>query len=210
MIRIALADEQPLFREGVKAALSSEQDLEILSSSGSASELLQSLRQQSVDLIILEITLPDKSGLDVLKELQLRKITTPTLVLTVHSEDRYALRSFRAGAMGYLTKSSTAKDLIKAIRRVVSGKKYVSEEFAEAVSYEHESSNWTHPHDKLSDREFQVMSLLAAGNSVRDIAQKLSLGTPTVYTYRQHIMRKLNINSISDMTRYAIEHQLIK
>ncbi|HKI46201.1 MAG TPA: response regulator transcription factor [Balneolales bacterium] len=212
MIKIFIADDHPLVREGVKnILLAQNSDYKVVSEAASAGEILEKLRQNhQVDLIILDITLPGRNGLDVLKEIKQYYNQIPVLILSMHPEEQFAVRAMKAGAAGYLAKNSVPDELVNAIRRVVVEKRrFITQAVAEQLADSMEMDTQRPPHEILSDREFQVMCLLAEGKKVKEIAEGLSLSPRTIHTYRARIFKKLNVDSNVELTRYAINHQLV-
>lgn len=210
MTRILIVDDHPLIREGLKTLLHDEPDLKVVAEARNSHEVLQGIEQHDLDLIILDISLPGKSGLDVLRELKQRRSKTPVLVLTMHPEARYAQRAFKAGAVGYLTKDSVPAELVKAIRKVLANRRYISERFAEKLILDLEAKVEELPHEALSDREYQVFCMIASGKGTHEIAKELSLREATIYTYRERILEKMNMKSVVELARYALECGLIE
>ena len=172
-------------------------------------ETLRLSREAEWDVVILDITMPDGSGLDILRELRHEKPQLPVLVLSVHSEDQYALRVLRSGAAGYLTKECAPQELVEAVRRVVSGGKYVGLDLAERLAEVLAGDRNAQAHEQLSDREFQILCLIGSGKSASEIAQELSLSPKTVSTYRRRVLDKMHMSSNVELTRYVLEQQLI-
>ncbi len=209
MIRVLIADDHPLIREGLRTLLQDEADMKVTAEASNGLEVLRCVEQDVVDVMVLDISLPDGNGIDVLKELRRRQYKVPVLFLTLHAEERYALRAFKAGGAGYLTKECASEELVKAIRKVASGRRYISERFAENLNLDLESRREGHLHETLSDREYQVFCLIASGKRVHDIAETLGLSEATIYTYRERIVEKTRLNSVAEFTRYALENRLI-
>jgi two-component system, NarL family, invasion response regulator UvrY len=172
-------------------------------------EVLDKVRAEAWDVVVLDISMPDRSGLDVLKQLRSERPKLPVLVLSMHSEDQYAVRVLKAGASGYLTKDSAPDELVKAIRKVVSGGRYVSSFLAEKLAFEIGTDSSRLPHETLSDREFQVLRLIAAGKSVTEIAAELYLSVKTVSTYRARMLEKMNLTTNAELIHYAMQNHLI-
>jgi DNA-binding NarL/FixJ family response regulator len=210
MVNVFIADDHALIREGLKKTLKGEPDLVVAGEASNAHELFQALRHQPVDVILLDISMPGESGLDALKELKQQYPHLPVLILSVHPEHRFAVRALKAGAAGYVTKDTAVEELVQAIRKIVGGGKYVSVSLAEKLVEELESGGDKLPHENLSDREFQVMRMLAAGKTRNEIADELSISLSTVNTYRNRILEKMKMQTNADLTRYAIEHGLIE
>lgn len=209
MLKILIADDHALIREGLKKILKGEQDINVVSEAQNAREVIQEVRNQELDVVILDISLPGKSGLELLKDLKLEYPKLPILILSMHPEDRFAVRALKAGAAGYVTKESAVEELVKAIRKVVNGRKYVSPSLAEKLALNLEADTTRPPHESLSDREYQVMCLIAVGKSVREIAGELFLSISTVNTYRARILEKMNMKTDAEMIRYAVQNQLV-
>lgn len=213
MIKVFIADDHPLVREGLKKVVDqSTIDIKVIGEASDAYELMEKLRKADVtpDIVVLDITMPGKSGLDVLKEIKEFYPDMPVLMLSIHPEDRFAIRSLKAGASGYLTKSSISEQLVKAIRKIVTQrKKYISANVAEQLASRVDQMNDKPLHESLSDREYQIMCLIASGKKVNEIADELSLSIQTVHTYRGRIKEKMGLQSNVEFTRYAIEQNLI-
>jgi two-component system, NarL family, invasion response regulator UvrY len=209
MIKILIADDHVLIREGLRKILKEAPDMSVISEAQNAREVFERLKENSPDVVVLDISLPGKSGLEILKDLKQEKPDIPVLILSMHPEDRFAVRALKAGAAGYVTKESAAQDLIKAIRKVVQGRKYVSAALAEKLAFDLEASTGKALHELLSDREYQVMCMIAAGKTVKEISAELFLSISTVNTYRARILEKMNMKTDAELIRYAIENQLI-
>lgn len=211
IIKVVIADDHFLVREGVKKILSEESiDIKVVKEATNAAELLQVLSEKYPDIVILDITMPGKSGLNVLKDIKDLYPKLPVLVLSMHPVDRYAIRVIKAGAAGYLTKSGVSDELIKAIRVIVKQKKqYISQTVAEQLARQINVKENRALHENLSDREYEVLCMIALGKSVTDIARELSLSVPTVHTYRARIKEKMNMKSNVEIARYAIKNSLI-
>lgn len=212
MIEVQIADDHPVVREGVKNVLEKgDMDIRITSQASNSRELMEQLNNKLPDIVILDIALPGKSGIDVLKEIKQQYEDLPVLMLSIHPEERFAIRALKAGAHGYLNKGSITKKLVKAIDHIVNeGKKYISDQVAEQLATEvKKGTKNILPHEKLSDRELQVMCKIAAGQKVEEIADELSLSSRTIYTYRSRLMEKMDLGSNVALTRYALSHDLI-
>ena len=210
MVKIIAVDDHPLMQEGIKNAVDDIVDMSLIGKASDWDELLAVLRNHVPDIIILDINMPNKSGLDILKDLQNLYPHLPILVLSMHPEERFALRTLKAGAMGYLNKSGIVGDMEKAIRRIVyRKKKYITPKVAELMSEQLNNNYQEHPHEMLTDREFQVFYKIVLGNAVEDIASTLCLSVQTVYTYRSKIKEKMNFESNVEMVRYAINNNII-
>lgn len=209
MIKVFIADDHSLIREGFKKLLKDEIDIEIVGEAGNAKDTMDFTMNNSFDILILDINLPDKSGLDLLKELRDFKPGLRILILSMHPEDRFAMRVLRAGAYGYVTKESAGEQLVKAIRKVYNGGKYVSESLAEKLAFDLQSGSDKPVHEILSDREFQVFQMIASGKTLAEIADSLSLAVTTVSTYRARILEKLSLKSNAELIHYAITNKLL-
>jgi DNA-binding NarL/FixJ family response regulator len=209
MIKILIADDHVLIREGLRKILKEAPDMSVISEAQNAREVFERLKEETPDVVVLDISLPGKSGLEILKDLKQEKPDLPVLILSMHPEDRFAVRALKAGAAGYVTKESAAQDLIKAIRKVVQGRKYVSAALAEKLAFDLEASTGKPLHELLSDREYQVMCMIAGGKTVKEISAELFLSISTVNTYRARILEKMNMKTDAELIRYAIENQLI-
>jgi len=209
VIRVLIADDHALVRRGVIQVLSDAADIQAADEAASGQAVLQAVGGHcDFDVLLLDMALPDMSGLEVLKHVQTLKPALPVLILSIYSEKQYALRCLRAGAAGYLTKDSAPDELIAAIRRVAAGGRYVTQTLAELLAAELESPAGRALHHTLSDREDQVLRRLAAGQTVGAIAADLALSPKTVSTYRSRILEKLRLETTADLIRYALEHDL--
>jgi two-component system, NarL family, invasion response regulator UvrY len=208
-IRILIADDHPIVREGYKKILMSQPDMDVTGEAGNGQEVLDLIQKKEFDLILLDISMPGRSGLEILKELKGQKPHLPVMILSIYPEEQYAVRAFRDGASGYLTKASTPKELISAIRKVSQGGRYVTEALAEKLTYFLHGDAEKAPHEKLSDREYQVMLLIASGKTVTQIAEELCLSVKTISTYRRHILEKMQFTTNAEITMYAIQNKLL-
>ena len=209
MIKIIIADDHPIVRGGLKQMLAGESDMELIGEAQNAAELLELFSRHSCDVLVLDVSMPDRSGLDVLKEIKRERPHLAALVLTMHPEDQYAMRAFQAGAAGYLTKQSASAELIKAIRRVAAGGKYVTPALAERLAAYLGPDEGKLPHERLSDREQEVLRKIASGKSVSQIADELFLSPNTISTYRARLLEKLNLRNSAELIHYAITNHLI-
>ncbi len=208
-IRILLADDHTMFREGVKQVLVSTDGFEVVGEASNAAQVLEKVRQTKCDVVILDISMPGRDGIDVLKQLKQLNPHLQVLILSMYPEDQYAFRAIKAGASGYLTKNKAAAELIEAIRRVAAGRKYISADVAEQLALEIERDEDKPLHQKLSDREYQVMCLIASGKAVGQIAEELAISVSSVSTMRSRILKKFGMKSNAEITRYAIKHDLV-
>ncbi|NOZ09325.1 MAG: response regulator transcription factor [FCB group bacterium] len=210
MIKILIADDHRIVREGLKLILEEPSDISVVSEASDGFEVLNLVRKNNYDVIILDISMPGKSGLDVLKEIRKDKPKLPILILSAYPEDQYAVRVIKAGANGYLTKESAPEELITAIRRVQLGKKYISLSLAEKLATYIEADSDKPPHETLSDREYEVLRMIASGMTVSEIAEKLFLSVKTISTYRTRILEKMSMRTNSELTHYAIQKGLVE
>lgn len=209
MTRILLVDDHVVVREGLKQIIADIPDLFVAGEAGTAQEALQKALREKYDLIILDITMPGASGLDILKDLAMQKPGSKILVLSMHPEERYALRVLKAGAMGYVTKDRAPTELIEAIQTVLQGRRYVSPSLAEKLASDKIFAEEKPAHTVLSDREYSVMLMIASGKTMTDIAKELSLSIKTVSSYRRRILAKIKKTNNADLVRYVIENQLL-
>lgn len=209
MIRILIADDHAIVRKGLKQLLLEEFPTAKVEESGDAEDLINKATQSQWDVVICDMSMPGRSGLDALRQIRQTSPSLPVLIMSMHPEDQYALRVLKAGASGYLNKESIHDELIKAIRTVLLGKKFITPSIAEKLAEAFDTDTGHQLHESLSDREFDVFKLLATGKSVSEIASQLSLSVTTVSTYRARIMEKMSMRSNADLTRYALEKSLI-
>lgn len=209
MLRILIADDHTVVRKGLRQILLDEFATAIIEEVPDAEELIKKVMNGTYDVVVSDLSMPGRSGLDALQQIKLSHPNLPVLILSIHPEEQYALRALKAGASGYLSKDTAPDELVKAVRKVLLGKKYISQSIAEKLANTFSSNSALSPHEILSDREFGVMKLLANGKSVSEIAEMLSLSVTTVSTYRARVMIKMNLKSNSDLTRYAIENNLL-
>ena len=208
MINVIIADDHPVVRAGIKQILLEAGDVLAVAETGSGEELIREVRSHDFDVVLLDITMPGIGGLETLKRLKALKPELPVLMLSVHSEDQFALRTMKAGAAGYLTKESAPAELVKAIRQVVGGRSYISPEFAEKLATElHQGTNLL-PHERLSDREMQVLCMMAAGKTASGIAAALNLSVKTVSTYRARIIEKTGMATNAELIAYAVKNNI--
>jgi DNA-binding NarL/FixJ family response regulator len=210
MIKILIADDHAIVRKGLKQIISETSDMFVAEEADNGLEALRKISEDNYDVVLLDISMPGKNGLDILKQVKRKKPKLPVLMLSVHPEEQYAVRSLRAGASGYLTKESAPDELIAAIRKISRGGKFVNSSLAEKLVHELEVYVEKPGHEKLSDREYQVMCLSAMGKTLKEIAQELSLSIQTVSTYRTRIMEKMSMNTIAEVIRYAVKHGLVE
>jgi two-component system, NarL family, invasion response regulator UvrY len=209
MINVVVIDDHAVVREGLKRIISENPGMAVSGEAGDGFEAMKVVKEKPCDVVLLDITMPNKNGLDVLKQIRAESPRLPVLVLSMHAEDQYAIRVLRAGAAGYLTKESAPAKLVQAIRKVVRGGKYVSQTLAEKLVFDLDTDSDKVPHELLSDREFQVLCMIASGKTVGDIAEELALSVKTISTYRVRILEKLHMKNNAEMTRYAIKQGLV-
>ncbi len=209
MIRVLIADDHAVVRQGLKQILGDTPTMLVAGEATNGQEVLAKVRAETWDVVVLDISMPDRNGLDVLKELKAERPKLPVLMLSMYPEDQYAMRALKAGASGYLAKDSAADELVRAIQRVVAGGRYVSPHLAEKLAFEIGADSSKLPHETLSDREFQVLRLIAAGKSAKDIAAELSLSVKTVSTYRARLLEKMGLGSNAELIHYAIQNRLV-
>ena len=211
MIKILIVDDHSIVREGFKQLVADESDLVLAGEAGTAAEALRFVREQTCDVIVLDITMPGgKSGLDLLPEIRSLRPTVKILILSMHAEEQFAILALKSGASGYITKLSSPTELIRAIRKVQSGGKYISQSIAEQLAFFVGDDTNKLLHEHLSDREFQVLRLLAVGKNMREIGIELFLSEKTVGTYRLRLMEKMNMTRNAELVRYAVQNQLIE
>jgi two-component system, NarL family, invasion response regulator UvrY len=208
-MRILIADDHAVVREGVKRILYDMDSSIVVGEASNGQELLAKATTKRWDVVLLDISMPGRNGLEVLRQLRCTHPTLPVLVFSVHPENQYAIRAFSAGAAGYLTEDSIPEELLTAIRRVVGGRRYVSAALAEHLVLEVTRDPDTPLHAKLSDRELQVLCMVGTGKTVTDIAAELSLSVKTVSTYRSRILEKMHLRSNAELIHYAVRHQLV-
>jgi two-component system, NarL family, invasion response regulator UvrY len=209
VISILIADDHAILRRGLKEILADELEGAILDEAGNAQEALAQVQNRAWDLVILDITMPGRSGLDLLRDLQQLRPKLPVLVLSMHPENQYAKRVLRAGAAGYMNKETAPKELVKAVRKVLAGGRYVSTALAEKLAADLSADAARLPHERLSDREFEVLRMIASGKMASQIADELHLSVTTVSTYRARILEKMGMTNNAELMRYAIDNRLV-
>lgn len=209
MIKILVADDHPIVRQGLKQILSEYPDMIVADEAGNGKDVLTKVAKKDFDIVLLDISMPGRNGLDILKELKTKKPKLPVLVLSIYPEDQYAVRVLKLGAAGYLTKESVPEELVAAIRKVARGRKYVSNSLAEKLASDLEINAEKPLHENLSDREYQVMFMIASGKRLKEISEELSLSIKTISTYRSRIMDKMQMRNNAELIRYALQNGLV-
>jgi DNA-binding NarL/FixJ family response regulator len=209
MIRVIVADDHAVVREGLKQIVAEVPDMTVVAEAATGDETLAAAREVQADILVLDLSMPGRGGLEVLREVRHLRPDLPVLVLSVHSPAQYGIRMLRSGASGYMTKESAPEELVLAIRKVVDGGKYLSAEMAERLADHLSQKGPGRPHELLSDREFEIVRRLALGKKISEIAEELALSPKTVSTYRRRAMAKLNVETNAELTHYALEEGLI-
>jgi len=209
VIKVLVADDHAIVRAGLKQIINDIPGMVVADEASSGQEVLEKALEKDYDIVLLDITMPGRSGFDILKELRSQKPNLSILFLSVHPEEQYAMRVLRMGASGYLTKESVPEELVAALLKVASGGKYISSSLAERFAGELGASSGQAPHRILSNREFQVLCMIASGKVAKDIAKELILSVKTISTYRSRILQKMNMRSNAELIRYAIDNELI-
>lgn len=210
MNQVIIADDHPVVLKGLKEIIQEGFDMVKVDEAGKGYELINKIQASDYDLVLLDISLPDINGLEVLKELKKKKPKLPVLVISMYPEEQYALRALKAGAQGYLTKQSAADELVLAVRKILSGKRYVSPAFAEQLVLDFESDAAKPAHERLSNREFQVMRMFGSGKTMKEIAEELHLSINSIRTYRVRILEKIGVKGTNELIHYAVTHGLVE
>jgi two-component system, NarL family, invasion response regulator UvrY len=209
-IKVLIADDHVVVRAGLKQILAEVTDIVIAGEAENGLDAIHRARQQEYDVLLLDISLPDRNGIDVLKQIRKEAPKMAVLIFSVQREDHYAIRSLKAGAAGYLSKQCTAEQIIHAIRQVASGLKYISVSLAQQLANQIDQDYEVPLHDKLSDREYQTLTMIASGKTISAIAAELSLSVKTISEYRSRILVKMNLKNSAELTHYAIKNQLVE
>lgn len=210
-MNVLIVDDHAVVRKGLRQILSEEYDDLVFAEATEGRSALEAVTESALDVVVLDISMPGRSGLDVLKEIKKERPDLPVLVLSMYPEEQFAVRVLRAGASGYLTKETAPNELVKAIKKVTAGGTYVSPALAEMLALDlQQDTDQTYPHKTLSDREYEVMLMIASGKAVSEIAEELSLSVKTISTYRARILDKIRMRSNAEITRYAIRHGLVE
>jgi DNA-binding NarL/FixJ family response regulator len=207
--RILIADDHPIFRRGLKSVLEAQPDVELVGEADSGNKVLEMARKRAWDIVVLDIAMPGTGGIEVLRTLKHERPKLPVLILSNHPEDQYAVRAVRAGAAGYITKEKPVQQLVQALQKVLHGGRYISESLAENLACYVEAGTPSALHETLSDREYQVMRMIASGKTLAEIASELHLSPHTVSTYRSRVFEKMQFNSDTELIRYTLENKLI-
>jgi two-component system, NarL family, invasion response regulator UvrY len=212
MIKILIADDYDLIREGLKKIIKQDSSIEVVAEAKNGAEVLPLLQKHEIDVIVLDISMPVRDGIDVLKDITKYYPSIPTLMLTMHSEKKYAMRALMAGAAGYINKESTSKELILAIKKVVVGGKYITPIVAEYLveTIQGGSNKVELLHELLTDKEFQILCRLASGFTIKKVSEDLNITISTVHTYKGRIFKKMGFNTIPDLMRYCLQHKLLE
>ena len=208
MINILIVDDHLIVREGIKRIIDDSAGMNVVAEASNGMEALELIWKNKYDLILLDISMPGKNGLQTLKQIKKHDKNIPVLMLSMHSEEQYAMRSMKAGASGYMTKETASSSLVKAIRKINDGRKFITQEVAELLATDLYHEYDKEPHEYLSDREFEVLKMIAKGDSIKIIAKNLSISPKTVSTYRSRILEKLDLETNSDIIHYAIDYKL--
>lgn len=208
-IRVFIADDHAIVREGLKQILAEQRDIVLAGEAETGLDALKLFRKSRCNVLLLDISLPDRNGIEVLKQIKDDKPDLAVLMLSMHREDQYAIRALKAGAAGYLTKQSAPKELVVAIRQVAAGQRYVSAQLAQVLAAQVGDGFEKPPHESLSDREYQTLTMIASGKTVGEIAQELSLSVKTISEYRSRLLAKMKLKTSAELTHYAIRNQLI-
>ncbi|HNW52882.1 MAG TPA: response regulator transcription factor [Bacteroidales bacterium] len=210
MINILIVDDHAIVREGLNRIIAAEKDMKVAGMAKDGNEVIRIMLESDIDVVVLDISMPGKSGLDLIKDLKQVQPMVKILMLSMYPEERFAMRSIKAGASGYLTKEMAPEEIVNAIRTIYSGRKYITPALADIIAEELQNPSEKVPHELLSDREFEVLCMLAIGKPVVEIAASLSLSESTVSTYRMRILQKMGLKTNSDLIHYGIEHGLVE
>ncbi|MFZ6844795.1 response regulator [Undibacterium sp. RuTC16W] len=210
MIRILIADDHTIMREGLKRILDGIEDIQVVAEAVDGFDTLEKARLGNFDVLLMDLSMPGRSGVDLIRQIKDEMPKLPILILTMHEEEQYAVRAIRAGARGYLTKESAGTQLVTALRKVASGRPYISMEVAEQLAMSAMPADNGLPHTQLSDREFEVFNHLVKGRSITEIGDLLHLSVKTVSTHKTRILQKMGMNNMSDLVQYAISHHLLQ
>ncbi len=210
MIRLLIVDDHEIVRRGLRQIVSETSDIEVAAEAGSSAEAMRLLRENTYDLVLLDISLPDKNGVETLKQIKRCKPGLPVIMLSMHAEDEFGVRALKAKASGYVNKKSAHEQLVAAIRQVVAGRRYISPDLAEELARSLGESSEKRPHELLSDREFDTLRMLAGGKSLTEIAESLSISPKTVSVYRTRLLLKMKLKNNAEIALYALKNGLIE
>jgi two-component system, NarL family, invasion response regulator UvrY len=208
MIRILIGDDHAVVREGLRQIITKQSDMSVVAEAANGADVLNKFRETTYDVVLLDLSMPGRNGLETLAEIKRDSPDSRVLILSMHAENLYAVRALKAGASGYLTKDSAPEELVEAIRKVARGGKYISASLAEQLAYELVGHNKP-PHERLSDREYQVLCMLGTGRTVKEIASMLCLSVPSISTYRARVLEKMNMKNNAELAHYAIRSGLV-
>ena len=209
MIRLLIVDDHTIVRHGLRQVIADSADIEVAAEAGSSAEAVRLLRENTYDMVLLDISLPDKNGIETLKQIKRDKPELPVIMLSMHGEDEFGVRALKAGASGYVHKQNAHDQLVTAIRQVASGRRYISPDLAEELARSIGESSEKRPHELLSDREFDTLRMLASGKSLTEIAESLSISPKTVSVYRTRLLEKMKLKNNAEIAHYAIKNGLI-
>ena len=209
MIKILIADDHAIMRDGLKQILAGCGDMQVVDEADNGLDALKIIRQQALDVVVLDMSMPGRSGIELIKQIKEEKPKLPILVLSMHKENQYAGRTLKAGASGYLCKDGASAQLVTAIRKVAAGGTYISPEAAQELALEAVSGSDNPPHTLLSNREFQIFKLIAAGSGITEIADQLNVSVKTISTHKTRMMLKMNLTNSTGLIRYALKHNLV-
>lgn len=209
-IKVLIADDHAIVREGLKQILAETKDIMISGAAESGFDVIECVRKSECDVLLLDISMPDRSGIEVLKQIKKEYPTIAVLMLSMHREDQYAIRALKAGAAGYLNKQSAPVELVNAIRQVAAGRKYISAALAQELANTIGDDREAPPHESLSDREYQTLVMIASGKAVSDIAAELTLSVKTISMYRARLLQKMKLRHNAELTHYAIRNKLVE
>jgi two-component system, NarL family, invasion response regulator UvrY len=210
MLKILIADDHPVVRQGIMRIIEDTPDMKVTGEAEDGNQVLKMIRENAFDLVLLDITMPGRDGLEIMHEIKKIKPALPVLILTMHPEKFYGLRMMQAGAAGYLTKQNAPFDLIEAIRKVIHGGKYISDALADLLVSSKDTNAEKPGHEKLSDREYQIMQMIAAGQKIKNIAVELCISVKTIHVHRRHILEKMGMKSDAEIIHYAIQNGLVE
>lgn len=208
-IRVLITDDHAILREGLKQIIGSGANLIVVGEAETGLQAIQRVREGGIDVLLLDISLPDRNGIEVLKVIKKECPSLAVLILTMHREDQYAIRAIKAGASGYLNKQSAPAELVNAVREIASGRKYITAVLAQELANQIAGDTERAPHDTLSDREYQTLTLIASGKTVGNIADELALSVKTISMYRSRLLQKMKMRHNAELTHYAIRHRLV-